>query len=159
MKHAKKVFLLNYSKDYIFALPTDWQNRVVLKHLDSDCKRHHKRMVCYPALGQMILVCTHPTDLKVNSQHKVLWKENYKCSTDRSIEMMPYTDFYCVKSRSFLKYWETTSHLLNGALVARKHKAGPWGLLLVLNKISFSRHKKKVEERRRQKQVASTIHK
>lgn len=104
MKHAKEVFLLNYSKGYIFALPTDWQNRVVLKHLDSDCKRHHERMVCYPALGQMILVCTYPTDLKVNSQHKVLGKENYKCSTDKSIEMTLYTDFYCVKSRSFLKY-------------------------------------------------------
>lgn len=57
MKHAKKIFLLNYSKGYVFASPTDCGETEVFGFRAQKTWRH---VVCYSVLGQMILVLLIP---------------------------------------------------------------------------------------------------
>lgn len=51
MKHVK-IILLNYSKAYVFASPTDWWNWVTLTHLASESKRCQDSIVCYSYWGR-----------------------------------------------------------------------------------------------------------
>lgn len=109
MKNAKEIILLNYSKGYVFASPT----HAKLSGIEAFGFREWKEPRPYSLLsllGQMIVVSAYPTKSEANSQQKVLWEENYKCSTDTHTFQLQYTLTFILLNR-FLKPRETISLL------------------------------------------------